>query len=102
MEIKTSVKHKIKEKGQKQWEDERTGRRFYKIQRKMDGERSVAEQGEKRQECLHYAFSTQGLIAHFFKKGKHDFCQQAETVEHIGHCRRYKIERREIILIKMK
>ncbi len=73
MEIKTSVKHKIKEKGQKQWEDERTGRWFYKIQRKVDGERSVAEQGEKRQECLHYAFSTQGLIAHFLKRNSRTY-----------------------------
>lgn len=42
-EMKSMVKQKTRERWQKQWEEERTGRWFYSIQRK------VGEPGEKRQ-----------------------------------------------------
>ena len=41
MEMKTTIKYKFEERWQKQWEEERTGRWLYRIERKVGMMRST-------------------------------------------------------------
>ncbi len=97
MNIKTLIKHKVRGMRQKQWEEERAGRWFYKIEKRSTG-RSRKEETITRLRLGHAE-----LNSTLFKIGKHptgncDFCQQQETVDHvISHCKRHEVERRELI-----
>lgn len=48
--IKIRIRHKMKERCQKPWEEERKGRRFYKIQRKAGEIRSTER--DRREETI--------------------------------------------------
>ena len=48
-EMKPTIKHKLRERWQKQWEEERKGRWLYRIQRKVGVMRSTGEPGKRKQ-----------------------------------------------------
>ncbi len=103
MDIKTLIKHKTREMGQKQWEEERAERWFYKIQRKVGEKRSIGRSKKEETVITRLRLGHTGLNSTLLKIGKHPtrycgFCQQQETVDHvINHCKRYEVERREVV-----
>ena len=75
--IKSIVKQKLKEKWLKQWEEERKGRWFYRVQRKV-GEMRCAGKNRRDETIISRLKST------LFKICKHDtgrcnYCGQGET-----------------------
>uniref|UniRef100_A0A3B5QAR3 Reverse transcriptase domain-containing protein n=1 Tax=Xiphophorus maculatus TaxID=8083 RepID=A0A3B5QAR3_XIPMA len=99
-EGKSMVKGKLMEKWQKRWDEEKTGRWFYKIQ-KIVGERRNGRRNRKEERVItRLRFGHTGLNYTLFKIKKHDngkcdYCGKYETIEHvILECHKYERERR--------
>ena len=99
-EGKSIIKEKLMEIWQKRWDEDKTGRWFYKIQ-KMVGERRNGRRNRKEERVItRLRFGHTGLNYTLFKIQKHktgkcDFCDKYETIEHvILECHKYEKERR--------
>ncbi|XP_037536736.1 uncharacterized protein LOC119413748 [Nematolebias whitei] len=102
-EIKSITKQRMREKWQKQWEEERKGRWFYIIQRKV-GEMRRAERNRREETVIsRLRFGHTGLNRTLFIIGKHntgkcDHCGEDETIQHVLMiCQNYHHERRQMI-----
>lgn len=97
------IKKRLKERWQKEWEEDRKGRWFFRVQSKV-GEMRCAG-GNRRDETVisRLRFGHTGLNGMLWKIGKHDtgrcdYCGQEETVEHVvQQCQRYEQERRQLV-----
>ena len=102
MEGKNIIKRKMKEKWQKRWEEERKGRWFYKIQRKVGEARETGRSRREETVISRLRFGHTGLNASLFIVQKHDtgrcdHCEEQETVDHVmNSCRKYEVERRQM------
>ena len=100
-EINSIIKQRLKERWQKQWEEERKGRWFYRVQRKV-GE--IKSTGRNRRDKIESIISRLrfGLNSSLFIIGKHGTgrceCGQEETIEHVMlNCQRYEEQRRHLV-----
>ena len=81
-------------------EEERKGRWFYKIQRKVGEARGRSRREETVISRLRFGHT--GLNASLFMVGKHDtgrcdHCEEQETVDHVMNiCRKYEVERQQM------
>ncbi|XP_048015377.1 uncharacterized protein LOC125247880 [Megalobrama amblycephala] len=111
-EMKFLIKQHVKNRWQKQWVDERTGRWLYNIQR-IVGKGRITRRNRKEESIIsRLRFGHTALNSTLNKIGKHqtgacEYCNQEETVEHvIMKCPKYNSERRVLIFnlkrIKMK
>ncbi|XP_027861616.1 uncharacterized protein LOC114137195 [Xiphophorus couchianus] len=87
-EIKSIIKQKVKERWQRQWEEDRTGRWLYSIQRKVGAMRRTGQNRKEETVISRLRFGHTRLNSNLFKIGKHrtgscDFCGQEETVKHV-------------------
>ncbi len=94
------IKKRLKERWQKQWDKEKKGRWFYRIQRKVGEMRSAGKNRRDERVISRMGFGHTRLNSTLYKMGKHDtgrceFCGQEESVEHvILYCQKYETERR--------
>lgn len=98
-EIKSRIWHKMKERCQKQWEEERKGRCFYRIQRKIEEIRSTGTNGKEETVISPLRFGHTSLNNTLFLMGKHrtgecDCSREQETEHVLLHCQKYDAERR--------
>ncbi len=84
---KSEIKSIIK-KRQKQWDKEKKGRWFYRIQRKVGEMRSAEKNRRDEMVISRMRFGHTRFNSTLYKMGKHDtgrceFCGQEESVEHV-------------------
>ena len=95
--MKTSVKCKLKERWQKQREEERTGRWLYRIQRKAGMTRSTGRTRREETIISRLRFGQTRLNSTIQEDVS--FAIKKKTLEHIIlYCPEYDAERRELIL----
>lgn len=95
--MKTSVKCKLKERWQKQQEEERTGRWLYRIQRKAGMMRSTGRTRREETIISRLRFGQTRLNSTIQEDVS--FAIKKKTLEHIIlYCPEYDAERRELIL----
>lgn len=102
-EMKDTIKKKMRERWQKRWEEERTGRWFYSIQRKTGDMRRTERNRREETIISRLRFGHTGLNSTLFIIGKHQtgrccYCEVKETIEHVLlYCQNYIEERRQLI-----
>ena len=102
MEGKNIIKRSMKERWQKRWEEERKGRWFYNIQRKVGEVRGAGRNRREETVITRLRLGHTGLNGALYRIGKHDtgrcnHCGEEETVEHVMmNCREYVLERGQL------
>lgn len=102
-EVKSIVKAKIKELWQRSWEEERKGRFYFSIQRRV-GESITGSEVSRREEDVitrlrfgHTYLNSSLYLMRKHQTGQCEYCGERETVEHIFmQCVKYRRHREEL------